>query len=169
MDSIRIDVKNARQVGLRFEQFPDQLHDALRAEIQALSQELFARIQAATPDKTGRLRSQERVRLFDDGTRITGYVDIAGEGSGKASDFAKAAALEYGARRSAKVSAHRMKLDHVWARKLAAPEMVMVKTYNRPTNIIERAFERGPLAQMQPEVAARLNAVVANATKAANA
>ena len=168
-EMIHFDVTGTRQVGLRFDQFPDALHDDLRNTIDTLSKELFARVEAATPSLTGRLRSQERVRLFDDGSRITGYVDIAGEGSGKGSDFAKAAALEYGAHQSAKVSAHAMKLDHAWANMLAEPITVLVKAFTRKPNIAEHAFERGPLAEMQPEIIERLNAVIAKATQQANA
>jgi hypothetical protein len=166
MDSIRIDVAGARQVGLRFDEFPDRLYDDLRVTIDDLSRQLFGLIRAKTPDLSGRLLGQERLRLFADKNRITGYVDIAGEGS---QDFAKAAALEYGSKgKSTGVKAHGMRLDHYWATQLARPRMVMVEAYNRTPNIAEAAFERGPLATMAPEIAVRLNAVVENATKVAS-
>jgi hypothetical protein len=167
MDSIRIDVKGDRQVGLRFEEFPDALYDQLRAEIDSLSAELYARVVAAAPRATGQLESQIRLRLFADKTRITGYVDIAGAKGSQ--DFAKAAALEYGAHRPTKVSAHSMKLDHFWANKLAAPIEVLVAAFTRTPDIADHAFERGPLAEMQPEVQARLNAAVERAVVVANA
>lgn len=169
MDSIHINVANTRQVGLRFDTFPDALYDGLRSEIDALSNELFARVRAATPDRTGRLRSQERLRLFTDKDRITGYIDIAGEGSGKNSDFAKAGALEYGTRgRPNDVSAHSMKLDHYWSTKLHRPVTVLVGALQRTPNIAAWSFERGPLAAMQPEVASRLTAVVEKSVAEAN-
>jgi hypothetical protein len=164
---VHFDVTGARQVGLRFDAFPDALYDDLKGEIDALSVELLARVQASTPVKTGALRASERMRLFADKNRITGYVDIA---AGKGSQaFAKAGALEYGAHRATKVSAHSMKLDHAWGYKLAAPMDVLVAAYTRTPDIEEFAFERGPLAEMQPEVIARLEAVVAKATAVANA
>lgn len=167
MDAIRIDVAGVQQVGLRFDSFPDVLYEDLRQEIDALSLELFARVGAATPTRTGALLSQERLRLFTDKTRITGYIDIAGgEGS---YDFAKAGALEYGAHRATKVASHAMRLDHYWADKLSAPITVMVDAYTRTPNIVEHAFERGPLEAMQPEILARLNAVVASAVAGTNA
>ncbi len=167
MDTIKIDLAGVRQVGLRFDEFPDALYADLKQEIDALSIELLARIEAATPDRTGRLRSQERLRLFTDPNRITGYIDIAGDKGSQ--DFAKAAALEYGAHNPTKVAAHDMKLDHFWDKKLAEPVTVLVEAYNRTPDIAEFAFERGPLAAMQPEVVARLNAVVAKSTAQANA
>ncbi len=166
MDSVHIDISGANRVGLRFEEFPDVLYEGLRQEIDLLSNELFARIEAATPSKTGRLRSQERLRLFTDKDRITGYVDIAGEGGSQ--DFAKAGALEYGAHKKTNVSSQSMKLDHAWGNKLAEPMTVIVAAYDRTPNIAEHAFERGPLAEMEPEIMARLEAVVEKATAGEN-
>jgi hypothetical protein len=163
---VHIDVKGVRQVGIRFAEFPDDLYDALKQEVDALTTELFARIEAATPSLTGRLRSEERARLFTDEHHIKGYVDIAGAKGSQ--DFAKAAALEYSAHGAAKVSSHSMQLDHYWANKLGAPVTVMVESFTRTANIAEHAFERGPLAAMQPEVLARLNAVVEKSVAKAN-
>lgn len=164
---IRIDVTGDRRVGLRFEEFPDALYEALKQAIDGLGAELFARVVAATPSLTGRLRGQERYRLFTDPERITAYVDVAaGKTSGGA--YAKAGALEYGAHRSTKVGAHAMRLDHNWGQKLAAPMDVLVAAYNRTPNIDEHSFLRGPLAEMRPEILARLNAVVEKAAAEAN-
>jgi hypothetical protein len=169
MDSVRIDVQGALSVGLRFDRFPDALYDDLKREIEALSAELLARVEAATPSRTGRLRSKERVRLFTDPGSIKGQVFIdAGKVSG--GEYAKAAALEYGETGEwADVKRHDMLLDHVFARKLVAPTVVLVAAFARVPNIEEHAFERGPLAAMQPEVQARLNAVVEKAAAEANA
>jgi len=167
MDSIHIDLAGVRQVGLRFDEFPNALYADLKREIDSLSVELYARVQAATPSLTGQLRSQERLRLFTDPNRITGYIDV--EGGKGSQDFAKAAALEYGAHKPTKVKAHSMGLDHYWSKMLAAPETVLVEAYNRTPDIAEAAFERGPLAAMQPEIVGRLNAVVEKAVAEANA
>lgn len=158
MDTIHIDVTGDHQVGIRFEAFPDDLYGDLRQEVDALSVELLALIEADTPTLTGLLHSEERLRLFTDPTRITGYIDIAGEKGSQ--DFAKAAALEYGAHAATKVGAHDMRLDHYWALRLAAPETVLVEAFTRTPNIEEVAFERGPLEAMAPEIVARLNATV---------
>jgi hypothetical protein len=168
MNTIHIDVTGAQDVGLRFEEFPDALYEALRQEIDALSIELYARVEAATPTRTGLLRSEERVRLFTDPNSIKGQVYIdAGKVSG--GEYAKAGALEYGAHRATKVKKHDMQLDHYWSHLLAAPETVVVEAFTRTPNIQEHAFERGPLEAMRPEILARLNAVVEKTAAAANA
>jgi hypothetical protein len=168
MDTIHIDVAGDRQVGLRFEQFPEALYEDFRQEIDALSIELFALIRADTPELTGKMLSQERRRLFTDENRITGYIDIAGDKGG--SDFAKAGALEYGSSgKSFERQAHSMKLDHLWSAKLAEPMTVMVKAITLPGNIAEHRFERGPLEAMRPQVLARLNAIVEKRVAEANA
>jgi hypothetical protein len=167
-DQISIDVSGARQVGIRFEQFPQNVYDRLVAAVQEKTDELLARVEAATPTLTGRLRSQERARVFHDNpNRIAGYIDIAGEkGSG---DFAKAAALEYGAHRATKVKPHPMKLDHYWSDRLTAPTMVMVGAYTRTPNIAAHSFMRGPAEQMKVEILAALHGAVDTAEVEANA
>jgi len=165
MDSIWIGLTGDRQAGLRFEEFPDALYEELRLAIDSLSRELFERIEAKTPSKTGQLRSQERVRVFADKERITGYVDI---GDGTINDLRKAGALEYGAHKETKVKSHSRKLDHVFDRALSAPMDVIVEAYSRTPNISAHRFERGPLAAMRGEIVERLNAVVEKAVAGAN-
>lgn len=164
---IRFDIKGDRQVGLRFDQFPAQIYDDLRGAIDELSQELFALVQAETPELTGMLRSEEMVRVFSDPDKITGSVAVVAPNQ---QDARKAGALEYGSTgKSVAVKAHAMRLDHYWETALAEPETVIVKAYDRTPDIAEHRFERGPLEVMQPIAAARLNAVVEMAIKAANA
>lgn len=159
MADIRFDVTGDRQVGLRFDAFPDGLYQDLLDEITKDTRQLFAAIQALTPRRTGKLAGEERMRVFQSKDRITGQIDIdAPKGS---EEFAKAGALEYGAHRArGLLKTHPMKLDHFWSNKLDAPITVMVEAHARPPNVAEVAFERGPLAAMGPEIAARLNAVV---------
>jgi hypothetical protein len=165
MDAIRINVTGAQQAGVRFEEFPDDLYADLKKEIEALSNDLFVGVEANAPEKTGDLRSRVRRRVFTDKDRITGYVDIQGDGK----DLAKAGALEHGAHRAHKVDTHRMRLDHFWAVRLAKPVTVIVEAFSRTANLAERAFERRTLEAMRPEVIMRLNAVVERATAKANA
>lgn len=166
-DQIRIDIEGDRQSGLRFEEFPDHLHDEFLAEINSLSNELANRIEAAAPSKTGTLRSQVRLRMFDQEDRIRGYIDI--EGRKGSTDFAKAGALEYGSKgKPTKISAHNMRLDHYWNHRLAAPTTVLVEAYERTPDIAEHSFMRGPLAAMRPEILKRLTDVVERAVADAN-
>lgn len=166
MDSIKIDIAGDRQAGLRFDEFPDVLYEDLRKEIEELSLELLLRVEAATPSRTGLLRSEERLRLFTDKDRITGYIDVKADGQ---QEHIKAGALEYGAHKKHKVSSHTMRLDHFWEQKLDAPITVLVDAIpDRTANITEIAFLRGPLEAMRPEIAARLRAVVENAVTKAN-
>lgn len=158
---VSVEVAGTREVGLRFDAFPDALHEALAAEIGRLGEELLALVEAATPSRTGQLRSEERLRAYDEPERIKAEVTVSAE-------QAKAGALEYGAHRATAVRAHQMRLDHAWARRLAAPIEVLVGAYTRVPDIAERAFERGPLDAMTPEILDRLDAVVASATEAAN-
>lgn len=166
MSSIRIDIKGAQKVGLRFEQFPDDLRANLLSEIDDMSQQLFGMVQAVTPEATGRLRSQEGVKVFDDKDKISGKVYVLAE---NAQDAIKAADLEYGSTgKSVDVKQHEMSLDHIFDKMLANPMMVTVPTYARTPNVAAHRFERGPLETMQPEIITRLNAVVAASTEAAS-
>lgn len=165
MDAVRIGLTGDRQAGLRFEEFPDVLYEELRVAISSLGDELLGLIEAATPSKTGELRSKERLRVFADKDSIKAYIDVSADGR---AEMIKAAALEYGAHKLTQVKSHSRKLDHVWDRMLSAPMDVIVKAYPRTPNIAEHAFERGPLAVMRGQIFERLNAVVEKAVAGAN-
>ena len=161
---INIEITGDRTIGLKFDEFPDQIYEDLHREINALANEAFAREAALLPVRSGRMASQERVRVFPDKNRITGYVDFDGQGSGSGSDYANIGALEYGSKgTSVSVAEHTSQLDHVWNRHLAAPLAVLIKAFDRTPNIGEHDFARGTITSMQGEVTSRLNAVVAKA------
>lgn len=162
MDSFKVEIAGDRQVGLRLDAFPDELYAELKGHIEALGAELLARVEAATPRRTGKLAESERLRIFADPQRIKAQVDVS-------ADFAKAGALEYGAHGGAHVHAHSMRLDHAWAERLAAPISVLVSAYTRTVDIAEVAFERGPLAGMSPEILAQLDEAVEKRVAATNA
>jgi hypothetical protein len=153
-----------REVGIRFEEFPDNLYADLKAEIEGLTAELLGLVVAATPSRTGRLRGEERMVIHADPTHIKGEVTVAGD----AKDLAKAGALEYGAHRPSRVSAHAMRLDHAWGQAFSAPEMVMVAAFTRTPDIEAFAYESGPLGAMQPEIIAGLNAAIERSVAKAN-
>lgn len=159
MDAVKFNVTGPRKVEVTLDGLPDGLYGDLERKIRALTNEAFAREEAKTPSKTGKLRGELQVRVYTDKNRITGNVDLhAPKGS---QEFAKAGALEYGAHHArGEISAHTMKLDHAWDQRLASPIKVMVAAHARPPNIAEVAFVRGTLAEMQPEIIAGLNEVV---------
>lgn len=167
-DQINVHIANesALQAGLRFEEFPDELRDALRNEISALTRELLNRERPAVPVQTGKLVSQIRDAVHNDPERIRGVVYLAGKGSGSGSDFAKAGALEYGSKtgKRFKVVAHEMSLDHVFEEHLAAPITVLTKAYERSGGLKPHRFARGALESKSSEIVQRLEAVVARAT-----
>lgn len=150
-------VTGDRRVALKFDEFPKALHDRILARIASLTSRLEARVRSAAPTATGKLQSLIVSKVYDNAQdRIRGRVTVSG-------DFGKAAALEYGARKTAKVKAHEMRLDHVFANRLAAPLTVMVAAHSRQPNIAERKFLRGPIAAMRPEIVQELRQAVADA------
>jgi hypothetical protein len=144
-----------RSLSLRFDEFPRKLHDRFLAKVREITARLADAVRADAPHgKTGKLANSVVERVYDDGpARIKGRVTVS-------RDFAKAAALEYGAHKRTKVSAHAMRLDHVFANRLAAPLTVAVGAYSRTPNIEATRFMRGPLAAAEAEIAEELRAVV---------
>jgi hypothetical protein len=144
-----------RNVSLRFDKFPTELHNRFLAAIRAITARLADAVRADAPHgKTGKLERSIVERVYDDGAdRIKGRVTVD-------ADFAKAAALEYGAHKRTQVAKHDMKLDHVFARRLAAPTTVVVGAYSRTPNIAATRFIRGPLAAAEAGIAEELRAIV---------
>lgn len=155
-------VEGDRKVALKFDTFPADLHDALLEVITRDTKDLEQRVKAATPVLTGKLRSEISSAVFDDKTKITGAVFVAGQDKG---DYAKAGALEYGAHGTAKVKAHSSTLDHVFGQSID-PMDVMVAAYTRQTNILATKFESGPFKGMEAKIAADLQGAVDRAAGA---
>ena len=152
---ISMQVIGDRQAALAFERFPDRLRDGFRAVIARQTAQLEAAVLAAVPRRTGRLASQvnSAVREGQDYVRGTVFIRAA-----SAADARKAAALEYGSHRSITVKTHAQSLNHIWSR-FVAPMQVMMKTYQRTTNIDPQRFLRGPLESLAPALTAELQAV----------
>jgi len=166
-DLLKIDITGARQAGLRFDEFPQQLYDDLSAEIDALGHELYKRIVAALPDKhaTGRLASQIKFVLYTDPNSIKGRISL---GSSDANDFKKTATLEYGSQGKVITLHRRFSLIDKFARMFSRSDKRLKENWTRPTNVPAFRFERDPTAELQPEILARLNAVVENLAKQVN-
>lgn len=166
MSMIKIDLEGDRRAGLRFEEFPEQLRDDLRKEIDALTNELRNRIATAIPKDTGALRGTLRAVRYDDPDRVTGYISVA---KGDANMSRKAAALEYGSAGIPQgVKAHKMRLGHVFEEKLRSPLTVIVEKFNRQPDVKAQRFLRGPMEAMRPKIMSRLEAVVSKAVDDGN-
>lgn len=144
-----------RKITLRFDEFPQQAHKTLLARITSLTQELEARIKAAEPRLSGRLVKDTASSVRDKPERISGTVRIT-------ADFAKAAALEYGAHGSTAIQAHSAALDHVYAR-MISPMVVIVAAHTRRVSIAQHEFLRGPLGAMQSEFKKQIEDALAEA------
>lgn len=155
-DGIGVLVDGDRRVEAQFDAIPRALHDDLLDLFQGLVPELTARVQAAAPDRTGKLRSQIKGQVFDDKTRISGRVAVGGDSG---NDLAKAGALEFGAHGTARVSAHEMRLDHLWGEMLNAPMMVMVEAHTRQLDLMAQRFLRDPFAGLEGEIVEKIKGV----------
>src|ERR1700686_275744 len=113
---IGLDIITDRRVGVKFDVFPKQAHDAILQRITSVTEQLRGMVEAAAPKQTGRLAMEISSRVLESENRITGMVGVSG---GTPNDYAKAAALEYGAHGTAHVKEHATKLGHLWGRIVA--------------------------------------------------
>lgn len=153
MDDIAVIVTGARELALKLDALPTRLHDDLYARIGALTDELEGRVLGVVPKRTGRLESEITKFVIDKPDYISGRVRVSAE-------FAKAAALEYGAHGTANIAAHQMLLTQVFGHALVAPISVLVDAYQRQMNIEARRFLRGPEEAMRGEVEEALRETV---------
>lgn len=156
---VTFEIATERSADLRFEEFPRRAHAVLKERIEDLTSQLHSMVASAAPRRTGRLAASIESRVVDYPDRITGYVKPS-------SDFAKAAALEYGSHRTVQVKAHRERLDHVYARPLASSINVTVSAHARRTNVAEHRYLRGPLDAIRPLAIAELRQALAEAAAA---
>lgn len=157
-----VGISGDTQAALWFDQFPTFAHDRLLAALQDIEQRLEAAVIAAEPNKTGALRALTGGRVYDHGSRIAAVVGVRASSQ---SEALKAAALEYGSRGQAiKIRAHKMKLDHIYARAISAIS-VNVPDYTRTPKIGAHNFLRGPIDAMRSASIAQLEAAVEQATQ----
>lgn len=164
MVEVRYEIESSLELGLRFEIFPDQLHDDLLEEITALGREAYDAAAVTVPRRTGRLASQERIRIFDQPERVAAVVDFDG-GDAKGNDAAKAGALEYGSRGDPlDIHAHVRRVESAFRR----PYEYLVHAYTRVPNIAEHRFARRVVDQIRGEAVSRLEAVIERRVDALN-
>jgi hypothetical protein len=162
--SFDLAVASSNKVGLSFEEFPAYARDELVKEISGITAELEAAVKGLTPVRTGQLRASIVSGVFADETKITGRVSISGQQGSQI--FAKAAALEYGAHKAAKVKAHTHLQKLVYGHYMD-PRQVLVSAYSRTPDIIEYNFLRGPLGAMQSGILDRLKGAIDRASQQA--
>ena len=154
-----------RRIIARFGEWPKELHDSLLARIRALTDALEGRVQALAPERTGKLKSEITSRLFDDPQKIKGLVTLDGGLSG--SEYAKAAALEYGAPGRGgrfKVSAYSRTIAEAFGRDIS-PTRIDVRAYDRIASIDARVYLRGGLGDVEAEATAELQQVIDQSAK----
>lgn len=164
-ETLAVIVSGDRAIAEKFGTFPQEAHKRLHATIEIAIERLAGLVRAHVPKLTGRLESEIRTLVGDKPERIVGLVYVQGE---ERNDYAKAGALEYGAHGTAKVSAHSMRLDHVFANALNSPLTVSVDAYSRPLNIAAQRFLRDPAAEMKSEIESNLRAAVDQTVAATN-
>jgi hypothetical protein len=155
-DDIGVIVTGDRRIAEKFENsgYLREFHDRLMQSIATLTDELYGRIEAAVPKRTGKLASEIVRKVTDSENRIVGKVSVSAE-------FAKAGALEYGGTgKPFRVRGHSMRLDHAWGRSLATPVIVDVPDHSRTFDTPARRFMRGPLDAMQSEIVDQLRSAV---------
>lgn len=153
-----IHVAGEREAELVLEDLPEKAREVLKPVINELIEELYGQVVGREPVRTGRLRSTTaKAEAQDRGDRVSGRVFID-------ADFAKAAALEYGAHGTATVRAHMETLGHVFGH-LVAPFAVLVAEHSRHVDIAEHEFLRGPLHDIEAQALDRMREALANLVK----
>lgn len=158
MADINVSLAGDREVALRLQRFPAELHQRLVTQVRALTDDLYGRVLGTEPFKTGKLKSETVAREFSDQPeRVAGYVSIYAPGN--ASEYAKAATLEYGSDKPRKVPDR----AHGIAMRLNGSHRRILARISKPVHIEARRYLRGPLAAMRGTVEAQLEAAIAEA------
>jgi hypothetical protein len=163
MDEFGLQLEGDRRVGLRFEEFPERARQRLAAAMDSITQRLLARVEAAEPIKTGKLRGETTAYVSSGPNFVKGTVAIrVPKGAQAGVEAGKAAALEYGAHKSIAVKAYSRTLDHVFLHAIAPTEQ-LVRAYVRRANIAEQRFLRGPIDEMRDQILTELREAVEGA------
>jgi hypothetical protein len=149
---ITIDSSSITRLTVHFDQMPDALKAQLKAAISRVTHQLLARVRAAEPVRTGRLRAATHAYVDERANFVRGRVRILR--TGRAQRIGAAfGALEYGgpgSRRSGPVRVRAYSRDSV---------SVGGYQRRRPTRRARR-FLRGPAAAMRPQIKAELEAAI---------
>lgn len=157
-----LELTGDRAATLRFDRFPDAVHDRLLSALERIEKRLEAAVLADAPQRSGRLRNLIGGRVYDHGNRIAAVVGVNDKTE---SGSRKAAALEYGSTKKAlDVRSHQARLDHFWAN-IVTPRMVLVRLHARIPNIAPQRYLRGPIGRIRPGAIAELRAALDGAVK----
>ena len=148
---ISVDIRGDRELALRFDQFPAVLHARLERRITAITQELEARVEAATPVRTGKLRSEVRPSVYSNNRdRVAGYVQVFAPGDPR--EYPKAATLEYGSDKPRR----RFERASGLLGRVGAPRRRLLSRGGDAVHIRAYRYLRGPFESMQAEIEAAL-------------
>lgn len=142
--------RGASEISLRFDEFPSHLKDKIEARVRELTEMLDARVEAATPVKTGLLRSEIKLNVYSSPSRVAGYVSVFAPD--RPGEYAKAATLEYGSNKTRKL-----------ADRMAGPRKRLERRVSKPAHIEAFRYLRGPFESMRPEIEAALDETVVEA------
>lgn len=141
--------RGEREISARFDTFPQRAHAKLQERITALTTQLQERVQAATPVRTGLLKSEIKLSIYgsSDQNRVAGYVSVYAGGNNR--EYPKAATLEYGSNKARKLG-ERLNASGRLERRIS-----------RIPHIEAFRYLRGPFEAMKPEIQAALEEAMA--------
>jgi hypothetical protein len=131
-----------------------------------LTSELEARVRALAPSRTDKLKEEITSKVFDDPQKIKGLVTLDGGLPG--SEYAKAAALEYGAPGKGgrfKVRPYSRTISEAFGRDIS-PMRINVSAYSRIANIDARFYLRGGLSDVEGDAVTELQQAIDQSTRA---
>jgi hypothetical protein len=145
-----IEIQGAREVDLRFDEFPEAARANLFEAITRATSQLEDLVRQAVPKKTGKLAATIHSQVTQSSRRVTGSVNVT-------ADFGKAGAIEYGSHRQITVKEHKL------TSALTAHTDRLVSQYQRTTNIDPHEYLRGPLHQIESDALASMHDAVQGA------
>jgi len=146
---------NVNRLILHFDQLPAALQRKLKIAIGRSTHALLARVKAAEPVQTGRLRAATHAFVDERADFVRGRVKILA--TGKANPLAaRFGALEYGAPGKRRRGPVRVRAYSRGGRPVGSYE-------RRRPRIQARRFLRGPFAAMRPAIKAELEAAIGQA------
>lgn len=156
--TVTVTTRGARELALRFEQFPVELHQKLKERIGEITEALYGAVSAAAIDRfahpTGRLQSEVMKRIYGDNPeRVAGVVSVYA--GGDQNEYAKAATLEYGSNRPRKVASE----SGVMMRLNGSKRRILARM-SKPTVITAYRYLRDPLDEARPEIIAALTEAI---------